>query len=235
MGAKSNTQYFHQAIAKRERKNRITYLCNPDGTQSTTQDQIAQTLNNYFINTFSTNLTHVDNVPPLAYPQSDTSWQNQQPGHEDNTYHHQGYMTYTHSKPTLQELHNIIKSMRSGGSPGPDGFNAGFYKQAWPWIASDVPKMVNAFYTQAFMDPQLNQTFLVLIPTKIQSIMHQDFRPISLCNVIYRIIAKFLAGRLKPLLPNFIDQAQAAFVQNRYISTDVVITQEIVHSFHLKN
>ena len=64
--------------------------------------------------------------------------------------------------------------------------------------------------------------------------MPQDFRPISLCNVIYKVIAKSLADRLKPLLPNYIDHSQAAFIENRHISSNIVITQEIVHSFSLK-
>ena len=125
--------------------------------------------------------------------------------------------------------------MRNGASPGPHGLNAKFYKHTWPWIASDVYKLVIDFYNTALMQPELNQTFLVLLPKKPQSVTPQDFRPISLCNVIYKLIAKTLANRLKPHLPNFIDQAQSVFVHNRHISTNVVITQEIIHSFNLKN
>jgi hypothetical protein len=64
--------------------------------------------------------------------------------------------------------------------------------------------------------------------------LSQDFRPISLCNVIYKLIAKSLAERLKPHLPNYIDQAQAAFIKNRHISSNIIITQDIIHSFGLK-
>jgi hypothetical protein len=48
-----NIAYFHQAIIKRTRNNRITYLCNLDGTESTTQEHIASTLIAYFQDTFS--------------------------------------------------------------------------------------------------------------------------------------------------------------------------------------
>jgi hypothetical protein len=84
------------------------------------------------------------------------------------------------------------------------------------------------------MNPEIKQTFLVLIPKKNQPTIPQDFRPISLCNVIYKIITKSLANRLKPYLPNYIDDAQAAFVKNRHISSNIVITQEIIHSFQLR-
>jgi hypothetical protein len=85
------------------------------------------------------------------------------------------------------------------------------------------------------LQPEINQTFIVLIPKKFQPIIPQDFRPISLSNVIYKIIAKSLADRLKPYLPDFIDKAQAAFIKNRHISSNIIITQEIIHSFHLKS
>jgi hypothetical protein len=84
------------------------------------------------------------------------------------------------------------------------------------------------------MQSQINQTFIALIPKKIQPTVPQDFRPISLYNVIYKIIAKSLADRLKPHLLNYIDHSQAAFIKNRHISSNIIITQEIIHSFNLK-
>jgi hypothetical protein len=68
----------------------------------------------------------------------------------------------------------------------------------------------------------------------MKPIIPQDFRHISLCNVIYKIIAKSLADRLKHHLPNYIDHSQAAFIKNRHISSNIIITQEIIHSFTLK-
>ena len=53
--------------------------------------------------------------------------------------------------------------------------------------------------------------------------------------MIYRLIAKSLADRLKPHLPNYIDQAQSDFVKNRHISSNIIVTQEIIHSFSLKH
>lgn len=122
--------------------------------------------------------------------------------------------------------------MRSDASLGPDGLNAAFYKSAWPWIAQDVHKLVTEFYTSAYFQQELNQTFIALIPKKIQPIVPQDFRPIILCNVIYKIIAKSLADRLRPDLPSSIDPAQATFIKNRHISFNIIITQEIIHSFN---
>lgn len=186
-------------------------------------------------------------VPPPQSP-SNASPYVQHAGQQDLSHQHQpldssteqgsttqqGHHLFTNSTPTLQELHTIIKAMRSNASPGPDGLNAGFYKSAWAWLSKDVHKLVSDFYASAALDQEITQTYLTLIPKKMQPILPQDFRPISLCNVIYRLIAKTLADRLKPYLPNFIDHGQSAFIKNRHISSNIIITQEIIHSFGLK-
>ena len=61
-----------------------------------------------------------------------------------------------------------------------------------------------------------------------------DYRPISLTNIVYRLIAKSLANRLKEELPSYIHQSPHAFIQGRRIIDNIVIAQEIVRSFNLK-
>jgi hypothetical protein len=76
---------------------------------------------------------------------------------------------------------------------------------------------------------------LSLIPKKNNSTIAQDNIPIDFCNVIYKIIAKSLANRVKPHLPNYVSQAQSDFIANRRISSNIILTQEIIHSFNLKS
>jgi hypothetical protein len=125
--------------------------------------------------------------------------------------------------------------MRSNAAPGLDGLNVAFYKLAWHWVKEDIHRLVNDFYSHAHMPNDINQTYITLIPKKDQPTTPQDDRPISLCNVIYKIIFKSLANRLKNHLPNYVSQSQSAFIAHRHISSNIIITQEIIHSFNLKS
>jgi hypothetical protein len=79
---------------------------------------------------------------------------------------------------------------------------------------------------------QVMNTNIMLISKKDNPETMRDLWPISLCNVIYKIISKVLANRLKPLLQKCISHEQSAFVENRSIIDNVMAAHEIIH--HMK-
>lgn len=77
-----------------------------------------------------------------------------------------------------------------------------------------------------------NETYIALISKKKSPVKVSDFRPISLCNVIYKLISKILANRLKKVLPSIISPNQPAFVLGRLILDNVVVAFEAMHTMN---
>ena len=80
----------------------------------------------------------------------------------------------------------------------------------------------------------MNYTYIVLIPKRNEPQYVSDFRPISLENVISRIVSKVLANRLKVILPNVISDAQSAFVPGRLITDNTTVAFEVLYKMRNK-
>ncbi|GJR20022.1 hypothetical protein Tco_0968549 [Tanacetum coccineum] len=99
-----------------------------------------------------------------------------------------------------EELKRAVWDCRVDKSPGPDGFSFGFYRHFWSTIENDVFEAVNHFRTHGDIPKGCNSSFIILIPKVLNANMVKDFRPISLIESIYKIIAKILANRLVNVL-----------------------------------
>jgi hypothetical protein len=129
-----------------------------------------------------------------------------------------------------EDVRTALFQMAPLKSPGPDGFPADFYQKNWDTVGGDVCKAVLEFLNGGRFDAGLNSTNIVLIPKVNSPSNPSDFRPISLCNVLYKIISKVLANHLKCFLPSIVSLEQSAFVPGRLISNNVLVAFESLHS-----
>eukprot|EP00253_Pinus_taeda_P001598 PITA_01598 len=136
---------------------------------------------------------------------------------------------------TKDEFESTMKNMGKDKSPGPDGWTIELFLHFFDLIGSEITEVVEESRLKGEIYRPFNSTFIVLIPKKDEPETFEDFRPISLCNCIYKIIAKVIASRLVPILSKNISMEQFGFLEGRQIHEAIGVAQEVIHSIKQKN
>lgn len=210
-----NSKFFHLSTIIRRRHNHIDAVKGENGNWVTGSNRIREKFLQHF---------------KELYKEEEVSF----PDHLDNlirpciTDDENSDLCCT---PTPEEIRLTLFNMQDLKAPGPDGFPVLFYKEYWPTVGNDVIKAVTSFFNFGNMPKEVNNSLIILIP-KISNPSSMDhYRPMSLCNVIYKIISKLLVNKIRPLLHKIISPCQSAFVPDRWIAENQVIVQEMLHSF----
>ncbi|KAL0006539.1 hypothetical protein SO802_008041 [Lithocarpus litseifolius] len=213
-----NTKYFHQRASQRRRKNRIHGVEDQNGEWCTCERCIAIVAEQYFQGLFTTanpvNLeTVLDSVEKVV--------------------------TRTMNKSLLEpytpeEVRQAFFQMHSSKSLGPNGMSPFFFQKYWHIVGHDVSKAVISVLHSCHMLHKMNYTHIVLIPKKQDPKTMADYKPISLGNVVSRILSKVLANRLKIVLRSVISDAQSAFVLGRLITDNTTVAYELLHRMRNK-
>lgn len=122
------------------------------------------------------------------------------------------------AKFTEKKVQKENFKMNPMGALCPDGFLVSFYQKNWPTIKRGVSSFVLKVLNHNHSLKSVNDTYITLIPKLRKPLKVRDFIPISLCNIIYKIVAKILANRLRLILLDIIYPNQSVFVLNRLIS-----------------
>jgi hypothetical protein len=130
---------------------------------------------------------------------------------------------------TDEEIGDALFQIGPLKAPGVDGFPARFYQRNWGTIKEEVTNAVKLFFVTGRMPEGVNDTAIILIPKIDQPETLKDFRPISLCTVMYKVIAKCMVNRLRPILGEIISMNQSAFVPGRLLTDNVLIACEVIH------
>ncbi|CAL9004798.1 unnamed protein product [Prunus brigantina] len=212
----SNTTFFHQSTIQRRRTNRILKLKSGDDQWMENEGDIRNTTEDHFRDLFTTGGRR-DFQDAIACIREVVSPE----------------MNETLLSPlTDDEVDQAAKQMGALKSPGPDGFQGLFYHTYWESIRKEIRGAVHDFFNGIIELDKVNDTNIVLIPKVPHPESVNQFRPISCCNFSYKVFAKVLANRLRPVLEQIISHHQSAFVPNRQIQDNVIIAHEVFH--HLK-
>ncbi|PKU79785.1 Putative ribonuclease H protein [Dendrobium catenatum] len=205
-------------IRSRNNKNNIKEINTPDG-HFTKFNDISSTVINHFEGLF--NSSHPDLQLPLDIPSGKLL-----PSHcsEDLV-----------ASLTFDEVKKAVFEGNENTAPRPNGFTYAFYRKSWHIIGLQVFNAVGNFFSTGSLPRGVKATAIALIPKCSHASNLSDFRPISLCNVLYKIVAKVIANRLKVTLQHIIHESQSGFIANRCSTDNIILAAELLRDFKGKN
>ena len=122
-----------------------------------------------------------------------------------------------------------LKQMAQLKALSPNRMPPLFYQHFWGLVDNDVISSVLSWLNSGTLPHLLNHTFITLIPKTKNLEFVQDYRPISLCNVLYKVFSKVLANRLKKILSLIITEHHSTFTKNRLITDNILMAFESLH------
>ena len=183
-----NTSYFHNRASQRFQRNSISELRDPEGRLTSGNEEVSGMIVEYYKQLFTSSNSHdIEEVVRFT----------KQVVTEDMN----SSLIKNFSK---EEVEIALKQMAPLKASGPDGMPPIFFQHYWESIGDDVVKAVVSCLNSNSIETSLNHTFITLIPKVKSPEFVTEFRPIALCNILYKLVSKVLANRLKKVLPHII-------------------------------
>jgi mannosylglycoprotein endo-beta-mannosidase len=215
----NNTKYFHLIANGKRRKKKIFQLEQDEGT-IIGEENLKIFITEYYkklfgepeVNHFTMEEDRTDDIPQISP--------------EENV-----MLTANFS---MEEVREAIFQMEHNKAPGPDGFPAEFYQTFWEVIKEDLMALFVMLQTGELPLFKLNFGVITLLPKKENAVQIQQYRPICLLNVSFKVFTKVATNRISELASKVIRPTQTAFMPGRNILEGVVILHETIHELHRK-
>ncbi|RLN23448.1 hypothetical protein C2845_PM07G29970 [Panicum miliaceum] len=215
----ANTQFLHQHANGRRRKNTIVSL-ELEGVEIRSQEDLIRHVTDFYKNLFGS-------TPSSSMRLSGSFWQ----GRHLISAADADALT----KPFEEaEIKSVVDDMKSNSAPGPNGFGVQFFKSFWPQVKGDLLAMFEDLYNHNLDLKRLNYGVITLVPKVKEANNIEQYRPICLLNVDFKIFTKAMNNRFTPLAREVIGGGggggdQTGFVKGRNILEGVLILHEVVH------
>ncbi|KAL5555093.1 hypothetical protein UlMin_037329 [Ulmus minor] len=211
-----NSKFFHQKASARKSNNTITGLLDNNEKWCDEEEGLAHIIENHFETLFSSSSpSSVDFDQVLASIERKVTPQL-------NDQLEQAF--------DAKDVKTAVFQMAPTKSPGADEMSAIFYQKFWPIIGDDITSACLGFTNGELPLGSINETIITLLPKIKNPTRILEFRSISLCNVLYKIISKMLANRMRRVMDIIISQEQSAFIPGRLISDNAIIGFECLYA-----
>lgn len=215
----ANTTFYHNSCIAHQARNAIQYLIDDNNQRVDQKEAVKSLAAEYFQNLLGQENAEVQpfsveelkSIIPYRFPQEWT---------DDFI-----------APPSAEEITAVIFGMPKSKAPGPDGFPAEFFWEAWSVVGSDTIAAVQEFFSGNRMLRRSNATTIALLAKVTGADMMTQFRPISLCSSIYKVIVRIIKNSLRRVIPETVQLNQAGFVQGRLLCENVLLATELVADF----
>lgn len=214
-----NTSFFHTFAIIQRRRNRIDMLKDEEDRWVVDKAELEKLALEYYRRLYSLDDVDpvVDRLPKEGFARLSTT---------DHVNLNKQF--------SVGEVEQVLRSMGKFKAPGPDGYQPIFYQTCWDVVGELVSKFALDFFETGQLPAKANDVIVVLIAKVLKPEKITQFRPISLCNVLFKIITKTMVGRLKGVISKLVGPAQSSFIPGRLSTDNIVVVQEAVHSMQRK-
>lgn len=213
------SRFFHSMVKRNYKRNFVANLLLSDGTLTTSNDQVVKEFIDYFTSLLGTGVRTQPSANEILAAGPVLSGEK---------------LVGLTAAVSDSEIKNALDCIGNNKSPGPDGYSALFFKSAWSIVGQSVCAAVCEFFDNSSLLKQINHSVIALIPKTSHASSVGDYRPISCCNVIYKLISKILAARMGVVINDLVDRAQSAFLPGRLMADNIHLMQELIRGYNKK-
>ena len=124
---------------------------------------------------------------------------------------------------SIDEVRNALKGFQNNKSPGDDGFTKEFYEAFFDLLGNALLESFNAGFVNGTLSVSQRRGIISLIPKDENNLTTlSNWRPITLLNVDYKILAKVIAKRIESVLPKLIHSDQTGFIKIYWAKCEIV-------------